>query len=340
MVGPEHVSRILIVDDDAPLRVLVARRMQRAGYHVVTCENAEAALVETEVGRPAFDVVITDVHMPAMNGIELASILLERRPEQRVIIVTGDPNDDIEQAAQALGPVKFLHKPFGLDALAEEVARSIADASNAGVVPPEWLVWADERSYAGPGHGERVARVARVLGHVVKPQLSARSLEDLELAALTHEIGLVERLTASPVDVAWRSAEMLVKSGSSEGAIAAVRHMHERWDGSGGPDRLSGHQIPQLAQLLAAADAIDHYCAAWIHTGMDPMQAADRAAGLVAAQQHSHFNPDVSRSVLESRETIRTICGVERRAPLPTSLPPIRPPATELPARDTTSVLF
>jgi response regulator RpfG family c-di-GMP phosphodiesterase len=341
MRTPEKTPRILIVDDDASLRQLVARRMRRSGYQVAMCETAEAALVETAAGRAAFDVVITDVHMPAMNGIQLAAILLERRPEQRIIIVTGDPNEAVEQAAQALGPVTFLHKPFALDDVAAAAARAIADAAAVGVVPAEWLSWADERSYAGTGHGERVARAARVIADTMAPAISARSLEDLETAARAHEVGLVERLSASPVDVAWRSAEMLVKCGCSGGAIAAVRHLHERWDGTGGPDRLSGHQIPVVAQLLAAADAIDHYSAAWIHTGMDPLQAVDRAVSLVAAQYDTSFNPDVSHAVSEAKDSLRQICGVQRRSPLPPSVPqPIRPPATEMPARDVTSVMF
>jgi two-component system, cell cycle response regulator CpdR len=340
MASSASVTRILIVDDDAPLRALVARRLQRAGHQTVACENAEAALVETAAGHLPFDVIITDVHMPAMNGIELATVLLERRPEQRIIVVTGDPNEEVQRAAQGLGPITFLPKPFSLDELAAAVERAIADSAAVGVVPPEWLVWADERSYAGPGHGERVAQVARVIGARLIPPVGPRGLDDLVLAAQAHEIGLIERLTASPIDVAWRSSEMLVKCGCAASAIAAVRHMHERWDGSGGPDRLSAQQIPVLAQLLAAADAVDHYCAAWVHTGMDPAQAADRAVGLIAAQYGTCFNPDISRAAAEARDEIRAICGVARRAPLPTMAQPLRPPATEVPMRDITSVLF
>jgi hypothetical protein len=68
--------------------------------------------------------------------------------------------------------------------------------------------------------------------------------------------------------------------------------------------------------VLAAADSIDHYCAAWIQTGMDPEAAADRAVGLVAAQQGTCFGPDIARAITASREAIRSICGVPRRAPV------------------------
>ena len=80
--------RILVVDDDAQLRELIARSMRRAGNFVVTAEDAEVALAQTELGRAPFDVVVTDVHLPQMSGIELAAILLD------MLRVELDPNGE------------------------------------------------------------------------------------------------------------------------------------------------------------------------------------------------------------------------------------------------------
>jgi CheY-like chemotaxis protein len=355
-MGVSANFRVLVVDDDAQLRELIARSMRRAGNFVVTAENGEVALAQTELGRAPFDVVITDVHLAHMNGIELAAILLERRPTQRIVIMTGDPDEAMAQDAISRGPVTYLLKPFELFELQSAVNQALAPRygpvttsavpggrpdPTIGTVPAEWLLWVDDRSFAGVGHGDRVARVARVLALAMSPPFTARPLAELEVAAWSHEIGLLGGPSANPIEMAWRSAQMLQECGGTEGVVTAIRHMHERWDGTGGPDRLREYQVPGSSQVLAAADAIDHYCAAWIQSGMDPAQAADRAAGLVASQQGSCFNPEIARAISQGREAIRSICGVTRRAPLTdTAHHPIRSLPFDISPREVASVMY
>lgn len=329
MDTPKKGHRVLVVDDDDSLREVVARQMRRAGHFVVTAESAEVALAQTALGRAPFDVVITDVHMPAMTGIELATILLERRPTQRIVIVTGDPDEAMARDAISRGPVSYLLKPFELFELEGVVnqalvmpryAPSVAASGSRhtgeqtiGTVPAEWLLWVDDRSYAGVGHSDRVARAARVIALALKPPFTGTALAELEVAAWSHEIGLLGGPCANPVEMAWRSAQMLLECGSSERVITAVRYMHERWDGCGGPERLRELAIPGSAQVLAAADAIDHYAAGWIQTGMDPEQAAERGINLVIAQQGSVYNPEIAAALNAGREAVRWVCGVTRR---------------------------
>jgi len=212
--------RVLVVDDDAMLRELIARTMRRAGNFVVTAEDAEVALAQTELGRAPFDIVVTDVHLPHMNGIELAAILLERRPTQRIVIMTGDPDEAMARDAISRGPVTYLLKPFELFELQSAVNQALAAPRYApvgpldgvrgrldptiGTVPAEWLLWVDDRSFAGVGHGDRVARTARVLALGMTPPFTARPLAELEVAAWSHEIGLLGGPTANPIEMAWR----------------------------------------------------------------------------------------------------------------------------------------
>ena len=335
-------ARVLVVDDDAPLREAMGKRMRRVGHFVVTAESAEIALAQTELGRAPFDVVITDVHLPGMSGIDLATILLERRPAQRIVIVTGDPDEALARDAISRGPVSYLLKPFELFELEAVVNQAIVTPrfsapatttreraeATIGTVPAEWLLWVDDRSYAGVGHSDRVARAARVLALAMRPPFSATALAELEVAAWSHEIGLLAGASASPVEMAWRSAEMLLECGSSDSIALTVRHMHERWDGTGGPSGLREIEVPGSSQILAAADAIDHYSAAWIQAGMDAVQAADRAIGLVVAQQGTCFNPELAAALSESRDSVRSICGVARRQ---LTVAPHRSPARALP---------
>ena len=322
-------SRILVVDDDPILREAIGRRLRRSDHVVVTAENADVALAHAELGRVPFDVVITDVHMPGMSGLDLATALIERRPWQRVIMMTGDPDEALQRAALARGPVSFLLKPFELFEMDEAVQNAIAMTRSMtpppaaqrayreaaiGTVPAEWLLWVDDRSNAGSGHADRVARMARVAAMSLPQPMSAFELAELEVAAWSHEIGLLAGATSNPVEAAWRGAEILKECGTNDLVCALVRHMHERWDGSGGPERLVGDAIPLGAQILSAVDAIDHYCAAWLQTGMRPELAAQRAIGLVVAQQGTCFSPIIAVVLSGSRDGLRSICGVQRRA--------------------------
>jgi response regulator RpfG family c-di-GMP phosphodiesterase len=322
-------SRILVVDDEKALREAIARRLRRAGYVVNTAENAVVAMDLTQFGHPQFDLVITDVHMPpGMSGLDLATVLIERRPTQRIIIMTSDPDEALRREALARGPVNFLEKPFELFELEAAVQQALAPHHSMMTPPPsaqrvyrqaaigtvsaKSLLWVDERSHAGRGHCDRVARMARTIAKSLPRPMTSFEVAELEVAAWSHELALLGGPIANPVEVAWRSAEMLSESGATELVTRIVRHMHEHWNGSGGPEGLVGDAIPLGAQILSVVDAIDHYCAAWLQTGMRPELAAYRAICLVVSQQDSCFNPEVVGLVNLNLDALRTICGVAR----------------------------
>jgi putative two-component system response regulator len=268
------------------------------------------------------DVVISDVHLPGMNGLDLAGLLLERWPLQPVVLMTADPDEALRREALARGPVSYLLKPFELfeleaaltqaverqaRAAAEKPAGSMQAAS--GSLPLEWLRYADELSYAGPGHADRVSRLARVISLALPAATGEIDSADLTVAAWSHEIGRLGGASSSPAKLAARGADMLQEMGCAPGVCAAVRHLHERWDGQGGPDGLSAKSIPLAAQVLAVADSIEHYCASWLQAGLAPTAAADRALALVAAQRGTVFSPMVTRAALRERSLIERICA-------------------------------
>jgi HD-GYP domain-containing protein (c-di-GMP phosphodiesterase class II) len=181
-----------------------------------------------------------------------------------------------------------------------------------GTTPARSLLWVDERSHAGRGHADRVARMARVVAKSLVKPLTSFEQAELEVAAWSHELALLTGAVANPVEMAWRSAQMLEENGSNDLVCQIVRHMHERWDGSGGPERLVGDAIPLGAQILSVVDGIDHYCAALLQIGMRPELAAHRAVSLVVSQQGSCFSPHITDIVNQNRDAIRNICGVVR----------------------------
>jgi len=329
MTTQQQPSRILLVEDDTAARALLGKYLWRAGFEVSAEESAENALASWRMVGP-YDVVVSDVHLPGMSGLDLTSLMLRENPAQPIVLITGDPDEALAYDALSRGPVHYLLKPFELFELEAAVRQAVAQSatrrgappvvgnrsreSMVGVVPGDWLTWADERSYAGSGHAERVAKVAALLLADMRAELDPA---DLERAAYAHELGVMLGRSADPVELATRSADLLDDLGSSPAVSRIVREMHERWDGTGGPAGLRAESICAGARLLAAADAIDHFAAALIRAGVAPEAAVERAIGLVLVQQGTVFSPEVARAISRERVAIQSICAVTRSDPRP-----------------------
>jgi CheY-like chemotaxis protein len=91
--------------------------------------TADEALAE--ISRHIPDLVITDVRMPGLNGLDLARYVRQTYPETKVIVVTGYSTRDIERTALALSVTALLKKPFGLDTLGEIVRKTLSNGSQA-----------------------------------------------------------------------------------------------------------------------------------------------------------------------------------------------------------------
>ncbi len=119
---PESAARrVLLVEDEAPLRMLTRRALVGAGHEVHAAEDAEAALAAVEDGFLP-EVLVTDVTMPGeMDGIGLAEVLRERLPRLRVVLVSGYAAATVGEGLAGKG-VHFLEKPFRMADLAAAVA--------------------------------------------------------------------------------------------------------------------------------------------------------------------------------------------------------------------------
>jgi response regulator RpfG family c-di-GMP phosphodiesterase len=321
--------RLLLVEDDSMTRDLIARRLESRGCEVTAVDAAEEGIVEA--GESKFDIVVSDVHLPGLSGIDLAGFMLSQEPDLPVILITGDRDEALAREAQSKGPVNYLLKPFEAFEIEAAVRQALvrrgwtADEESLGrrpvegapieeapaVTPSDWLRFVDQESYAGPGHGERVARIADHLHREVVEASAEISAADLSLAARVHEVGRLNWPDGEGPQVAMQSAELMAEAGFPRAAVRAVRHMFERWDGSGGPEALSESRIPLGAQILATADALDHYTAAWMRTGLNPDNAVDRAIHLISVQQDQFFGREMVLAVQSQREWIREICASE-----------------------------
>ncbi|MCB2045816.1 MAG: response regulator [Novosphingobium sp.] len=120
--------RILLAEDDEAMRTYLTRALENAGYEVVSVDRGTAAvpLLETQ----EFDLLLSDIVMPEMDGIELAQLCADIAPRTRVMFITGFAAVSM-RASREVPRTKVLSKPFHLRDLVMEVERLFADQATA-----------------------------------------------------------------------------------------------------------------------------------------------------------------------------------------------------------------
>jgi two-component system cell cycle sensor histidine kinase/response regulator CckA len=119
-------ERILVVDDEVPVRTVVRRMLERLGYRVVEAANGAEALGILETSLDRIDLILTDLVMPELHGGDLAESLKASAPWRRVLYMSGYTGDEITRRGLAHEDTALLKKPFTPDALARAV-REVLD---------------------------------------------------------------------------------------------------------------------------------------------------------------------------------------------------------------------
>ena len=122
--------RILLAEDDAVMREYLARALERSGYAVSAVDRGTAALPLLEAER--FDLLLTDIVMPEMDGIELAQRAATLAPEMRVMFITGFAAVTLK-AGRQMPQARVLSKPFDLRDLVLEVDRLFESETATGL---------------------------------------------------------------------------------------------------------------------------------------------------------------------------------------------------------------
>ena len=272
---PREPATILVVDDNAAICQLLRDELTALGYRVVTAASAEAALALLTGIAP--DLVLTDVHMGAMSGVELCA-QLKRDPRFElipVILVTSGAELDARVAGLAAGADDFFAKPFDFVELRTRVAallrvRSVlAQLERAeGVITTLGLTIEARDPYTA-GHCERLSRYAVSLGQALGADDD--TLKALRLGGYLHDLGKIGvadgiLLKPGPLDAMERQkveahaalGADLVRGLRTLDGVRAIIHQHnERWNGCGYPDRLKGEAIPYGARIMAVVDVYD-----------------------------------------------------------------------------------
>ncbi|MEZ5842294.1 MAG: response regulator [Hyphomicrobiaceae bacterium] len=125
-VNPSRLPmrRILLAEDDESMRGFLERALVKAGYEVVAFENGEAAL--ERLNDEPFTLLLTDIVMPVMDGIELARRASELDPDLKIMFITGFAAVTLNTETAAPQNARVLSKPFHLKDLVREVDRLLA----------------------------------------------------------------------------------------------------------------------------------------------------------------------------------------------------------------------
>jgi len=174
-------KRILVVDDEPKVAFFLQASLESLehNYQVVCAETGETAL--DEMNRTPFDVVITDLRMPGMNGLELMQRVRESYPQTRTILITAYGSDEVEAETRRLSAYRYLTKPFHIEDLTTAVQEAMG---NQTANTTEWVGLSD-------GQIERLAQRLTDLRYEVGAQcisLADRGGQLVAEVGLTHGI--------------------------------------------------------------------------------------------------------------------------------------------------------
>lgn len=292
-------GNILVVDDDHVIRDIIVTIVSALGY---TCQSAADGLEAVELlAKNSFSVVITDMMMPKMDGMQLLAHIKEHYAGTDVVVITGHSDTYIYSNIIDAGGTDFIIKPFEGDELEAKLSRVFRerrliqglekeivdrkeaernllaakiDVENANLLKDrliddlygtmdEMLANRDHYTFE---HALRVAEISRRIGEIMG--IAEEEIDVLVRACLVHDIGKI----AIPDDVLLKpgqfdvedheimkvhpsiGANLFSRKHHDERIALIIRHHHERLDGTGYPDGLSGDELGPLVRIVAVAD--------------------------------------------------------------------------------------
>jgi putative two-component system response regulator len=283
----------LVVDDEPRLRQVLVHLMRNDGFRCFEASNGVEAIEMLE--RQSVPLLMSDMRMPRMDGIELLRQVRARWPDTAVVMITAVADVEVAVSCLAIGAMDYLTKPFHLEEVRARVGQALEKrrlilenrdyqerleervAAQARRLEELFLAGiqalAEALEVKDPytrGHSVRVSQysssIARSLG------LDSDMIRQIELGGHVHDIGKIgvrEGVLNKPGPltddeyqhimthpvVGWRILAPLLSDAPI--ALNVVRSHHERIDGAGVPDGLKSDQIPLEARIVAVADAFD-----------------------------------------------------------------------------------
>ena len=267
--------RVLVVEDDSANRALLDALLRREGYEVAAAASGPDGLAAVRENPP--DLLLLDIEMPGMSGLEVCRALREdpRTVALPIILLTGRVETRDVVAGLDAGADDFLRKPYERSELLARIrsvlrlADAMAEVDGAHGVIVALANAVEAKDELTERHCQRLATLARELA--VAAGVDPHELRAIVLGAMLHDvgkIGIADSLLTKPApltDAEWTVMRRHPLIGEticeplrgSRQFLPVIRHHHERWDGTGYPDRLRGAAIPLGARIVGLVDAFD-----------------------------------------------------------------------------------
>ena len=337
VMGNGKRATCLIVDDEVRLRQILVHLMRGDGFECLEAGNGAEAL--DQLARHDVTLVMSDLRMPRMDGMELLRQVRARYPDTAMVMITAVADVEVAVSCLAIGAMDYLTKPFHLEEVRARVAQALEkrrlilenrdyqDRLEEKVTLQarrlEELFLASVQSLAEAlevkdpytrGHSVRVSQYSIVIARTLS--LDDETVRQIELGGHVHDIGKIGVREAvlnkpgplTPDEYAhimehpvlgWRILAPLL--GDTPLALNIVRSHHERWDGRGVPDGLSAGEIPIEARIAAAADALDAMTSGRPYRGRQ--LSFTEAVEEIQRNAGTQFDPEVARAVGDAAES-------------------------------------
>ncbi len=348
--------KVLIVDDDDFALSVLENTLTRMGYSVVSARDGNEAM---EILRATeIRLVVTDWDMPKMNGLELCQGIRAHDLTGYVYIIMLTGREGAKQRLEGLcaGADDFLNKPLDPEELLVclKTAERILSLETRDVALFALAKLAESRDSETGAHVERVQSYSRLIMRHLAPEIKARYEVNEEYIRLVyqtcalHDLGKVGipdsvllkpgRLT--PPEFAIMKTHTIIGAQTLDAALQrfpnaqflqiarniAATH-HEKFDGSGYPNGLSGDRIPLCGRIVAVADVYDALTSRRVYK---EASTHEEAMAIIRHDRGSHFDPDVVDAFLRAEEQV--IATRERLGDRPCNSD-VTPPAFSVPAR-------
>ncbi|MHC9544279.1 MAG: HD domain-containing phosphohydrolase [Vulcanimicrobiota bacterium] len=271
-------ERILVVDDDEFMRSSLQLELEAAGFTVAAAKDGMEAIERSR--EQHFDLIVCDVRMPGIDGLDTLKTIKEVQPMARNMIITGYASPDAPVTALKMKVDDYLLKPFSSEEFLQSVRNALKEYRQSSLKQRSPLRFKDSlltiisailfesRFSFLVGHSERVARLVLKIGR--KLGFSSQRLQSLYLAAQLHDIGhielppsILEKREFDKDDLAVVrnhpviARDMLSPFSELSEISTVIFHHHEKWNGSGYPKGLGGDQIPLESQIIGLAEMYD-----------------------------------------------------------------------------------
>jgi putative two-component system response regulator len=269
-------TRLLVVDDDERNLKLIESMLRIHQYEVVKAFSGEEAL--SALRQTEFDLILSDVMMPGMDGFELCRRIKQNSSTRLVPIIMLTALDDIASKVKAIesGADDFMNKPpnkmelFARIKSLVSLKRIHSKMTSIRNVVFSLANTVEAKDGYTQGHIERVSNLSVCIGRRIG--LNESELDALKLGGALHDIGKIAvpddilnkpgPLTAAEWEIMKKHTDIGFKiclplKDNLGMALSVVRHHHEKLDGSGYPDALKGDQISMVARIMAVVDIYD-----------------------------------------------------------------------------------